>query len=442
MIREYKTIEEVSEQLVLATRIDGVGLDELGEVKLSDQSIRPCRVVEINGGDVLLQLLDSADGISPSDSRVRFTSHGVQLAVSPHMLGRIFNGSGKLTDGGVRLIPDMTLNINGTPINPVARLCPDEIITTGLSAIDGLSPLAKGQKLPIISGAGLPHTELAAFLAANARIGGDDSKKPAVVFAAIGMTAEDAERFVSEIKKSGAIDRSVLFMNLVSDPRAERILTPRVALTAAEYLAFERDMDVLVIMADMLGYADALCELSTARGKLPLGLGYSGYLYSELASVCERAGRRMGSDGSITLVPILSLPSDDPSRPLPDIMKQITEGHVTLSRELLNDSRIPPVDPLSSVSRYMNRVIGEGKTEEDHAALSNELLDRYVRGKKAAAMAAGQGEEALTALERAYVSFADEFEKNYIGQGFGTVRSTEETLGLGRALLEKYFPKN
>ena len=440
MIREYKTIEEVSEQLVLAKRVENARLDELCEVKLSDGSVRPCRVIEINGGDVLLQLLGSADGIDPSESRVRFTSHGTELAVSPHMLGRIFNGMGRLTDGGVRLIPEMTLDINGAPINPVARLRPDEIITTGVSAIDGLYPLAKGQKLSIISGAGLPEIDLAAFLAANARIG-EDEKRPAVVFAAMGITFEDAERFVSEIKKSGAIDRSVLFMNLASDPSAERILTPRVALTAAEYLAFERDMDVLVIITDMTGYADALRELSSARGgnKSSSELGSYGYLYSDLASICERAGRKKGSDGSITLLPILSLPSDDTTRPLPDIMNQITEGQITLSRELFRNGFNPPIDPLACASKYIS-MVGESKTREDNAELSDALLDSYARGREARAISASRGEEALTELEKAYISFADEFEKSYINQEFSERRSMSETLELGRTLLAKYFP--
>ena len=440
MIREYKTIEEVSGQLVLAKRVDNARLDELCEVKLPDGSVRPCRVIEINGGDVLLQLLSSADGIDPSECKVRFTSHGAELAVSPHMLGRIFNGLGSLKDGGVRLSPETTLNVNGAPINPVARLCPDEMIKTGLSAIDGIAPLAKGQKLSIISGSGMPGTELAAFLAANARMGEDENKRPAIVFAAMGITFEDAERFVSEIKRSGAIDRSVLFMNLASDPSAERILTPRVALTAAEYLAFERDMDVLVIITDMTCYADALRELSSAKGEPSDDLGYPVYLYSDLASICERAGRKKGSDGSITLLPIISLPGDDRAHPLADAMKQITEGQITLSRELFREGCNPPIDPLDSASRYTSRVIGEGKTSEDHEELMNALLDRYACGREVRALLAVRGEEGLDEPQKAHLSFAAEFEKSYIGQGSGERRSVEETLELGRALLDKYFP--
>ena len=434
MIREYKTIEEVAGPLMLVKRVEGVKYDELGEIVMPDGTVRRCRVLEVNGNDVLVQLFESSAGINLSESKVRFTGHGVELAVSQDMLGRVFNGMGNPIDSGSRIIPEKTLDINGTPINPAARFYPSEFIQTGISTIDGLNTLVRGQKLPIFSGSGLPHANLAAQIARQAKVLGGESNF-AVVFAAVGITFEEADFFISDFRRTGAIGRTVLFINLASDPAIERITTPRMALTAAEYLAFDLNMHVLVIITDITNYAEALREVSAARKEVPGRRGYPGYMYTDLASLYERAGRKMGSDGSITMLPILTMPEDDKTHPIPDLTGYITEGQIILSREMYRKGYLPPVDVLPSLSRLKDKGIGAGRTREDHSGVMNQLFSSYARGREAKELMVVLGESALTQIERLYAKFADEFEARYINQGFYENRSIEETLDLGWQLL-------
>ena len=456
MIREYRTIEEVAGPLMLVKQVDGVKYDELGEIELPSGEIRRCRVLEVNGRNVLVQLFDSAAGLNIANSRVRFSGHGVELPVGEGMLGRVFSGMGTPIDGGAPLLSEKSMDINGTPINPAARKYPSEFIQTGVSAIDGLNTLVRGQKLPIFSGSGLPHANLAAQIARQAKVRGSDEKF-AVVFAAVGITYEEADFFISDFKKTGAIDRTVLFINLASDPAIERITTPRMALTAAEYLAFEKNMHVLVIMTDITNYAEALREVSAARKEVPGRRGYPGYLYTDLATMYERAGRKEGSEGSITMIPILTMPEDDKTHPIPDLTGYITEGQIILSRELYRKGYLPPIDVLPSLSRLKDKGIGKGKTREDHAGTMNQLFGAYARGKEAKELMVVLGESALTPVDRLYAKFADAFEAEYINQSFREDRSIEQTLDLGWKLLsilpraemkrikpelvEKYWPK-
>ena len=456
MIREYRTIEEVAGPLMLVKQVDGVKYDELGEIELPSGEIRRCRVLEVNGRNVLVQLFDSAAGLNIANSRVRFSGHGVELPVGEGMLGRVFSGMGTPIDGGSPLLAEKSMDINGTPINPAARKYPSEFIQTGVSAIDGLNTLVRGQKLPIFSGSGLPHANLAAQIARQAKVRGSDEKF-AVVFAAVGITYEEADFFISDFKKTGAIDRTVLFINLASDPAIERITTPRMALTAAEYLAFEKNMHVLVIMTDITNYAEALREVSAARKEVPGRRGYPGYLYTDLATMYERAGRKEGSEGSITMIPILTMPEDDKTHPMPDLTGYITEGQIILSRELYRKGYLPPIDVLPSLSRLKDKGIGKGKTREDHAGTMNQLFGAYARGKEAKELMVVLGESALTPVDRLYAKFADAFEAEYINQSFREDRTIEQTLDLGWKLLsilprsemkrikpelvEKYWPK-
>ncbi len=444
MIREYRTIEEVAGPLMLVKKVDGVKYDELGEIELPNGEIRRCKVLEINGSNVLVQLFESASGINLAHSKVRFSGHGVQLPVSPDMLGRVFSGMGKPIDGGPEILPHQTNDINGNPINPAARLYPSEFIQTGISTIDGLNTLVRGQKLPIFSGSGLPHANLAAQIARQAKVrtgGVDDTSNFAVVFAAVGITFEEADFFISDFKKTGAIDRTVMFINLASDPAIERISAPRMALTAAEYLAFECNMHVLVIITDITNYAEALREVSAARKEVPGRRGYPGYLYTDLATMYERAGRKMGSEGSITMIPILTMPEDDKTHPIPDLTGYITEGQIILSREMYRKGYMPPVDVLPSLSRLKDKGIGDGKTREDHAGTMNQLFSSYARGKEAKELMVVLGEAALTPVDRLYAKFSDEFEAKYINQGFNENRTIEETLDLGWQLL-KILPRS
>ena len=434
MIREYRTIEEVAGPLMLVKQVDGVKYDELGEIELPGGEIRRCRVLEVNGRNVLVQLFDSAAGMSLAHSKVRFMGHGVELAVSENMLGRVLDGMGEPMDGGAPILARKRLDINGTPINPAARLYPSEFIQTGISTIDGLNTLVRGQKLPIFSGSGLPHANLAAQIARQAKVAGEESNF-AVVFAAIGITFEEADFFISDFRRTGALDRTVLFVNLASDPAIERITTPRMALTAAEYLAFDCNMHVLVILTDMTNYAEALREVSAARKEVPGRRGYPGYLYTDLATLYERAGRKQGSDGSITMIPILSMPEDDKTHPIPDLTGYITEGQIILSRELYRKGILPPVDVLPSLSRLKDKGIGAGKTREDHAGTMNQLFAAYARGKEVGELMVVLGEAALTPTDRLYAQFAEAFEKEYVNQGFQEDRSIEETLNLGWKLL-------
>lgn len=440
MIKEYRTIREVAGPLMLVSDVSDVGYDELGEIELQNGELRRCRVLELNGTNVLVQLFEASAGINLADSKVRFLGHGIELGVSEDMLGRVFDGLGRPIDGGPEILPDKRLDINGVPMNPAARDYPSEFIQTGVSAIDGLNTLVRGQKLPIFSGSGLPHAQLAAQIARQAKVLGTDSKF-AVVFAAVGITFEEADFFVSDFRRTGAIDRTVLFMNLANDPAIERISTPRMALTAAEYLAFDMGMQVLVIITDITNYAEALREVSAARKEVPGRRGYPGYLYTDLATMYERAGRKLDSEGSITMIPILSMPEDDKTHPIPDLTGYITEGQIILSRELYRKGLRPPIDVLPSLSRLKDKGIGKGKTREDHAGTMNQLFAAYARGKDAKELMTILGEAALTDIDKLYAKFADEFEKRYVSQGYETDRTIEETLTLGWELLA-ILPKN
>lgn len=438
--KEYKTIREVAGPLMLVDKVEGVKYYELGEIELPNGELRRCRVLDVNEDKALVQLFESSAGINLADSKVRFLGHGIEFGVSEDILGRVFSGMGTPIDGGPRIIPEQNLDINGTPINPAARNYPSEFIQTGVSTIDGLNTLVRGQKLPIFSGSGLPHANFAAQIARQAKVLGSDSKF-AVVFAAIGITFEEADFFISDFKRTGAIDRTVLFINLASDPAIERISTPRMALTAAEYLAFEKNMHVLVIMTDITNYAEALREVSAARKEVPGRRGYPGYLYTDLATMYERAGRKLGCDGSITMIPILTMPEDDKTHPIPDLTGYITEGQIILSRDIYRKGYLPPVDVLPSLSRLKDKGIGEGKTREDHAQLMNQLIACYARGKEALELMVVLGEAALTPADRLYAKFSEEFERRYINQGFDENRTIEQTLDLGWELL-RIFPRS
>lgn len=434
MKKDYKTIKEVVGPIMLVESVDNIKYDELVEIIESDGTKRYGKVLEALGSKALVQLFESSQGLQISDSKARFLGHGLELAVSPDMIGRVFNGMGEPADGGSAVIPDAKLNINGTPMNPAARDYPAEFIQTGVSAIDGLNTLVRGQKLPIFSGSGLPHAELAAQIARQAKVRGT-GEKFAVVFAAIGITFEEAEFFVEDFKRTGAIERSVLFMNLADDPAVERIATPRMAITCAEYLAYTLGMHVLVIMTDMTNYAEALREVSAARKEVPGRRGYPGYLYTDLASLYERAGRINGKPGSITQIPILTMPEDDKTHPIPDLTGYITEGQIILSRELSMKGVTPPIDVLPSLSRLKDKGIGTGKTREDHADTMNQIFSAYARGKQAKELAVVLGESALSDMDKKYAAFAAAFEKEYVSQGYDTDRSIEETLNIGWKLL-------
>lgn len=440
MIREYQTIQEVAGPLMLVRQVADVTYGELGEIQLQNGEIRRCKVLEVNGSNALVQLFESAAGINLAQSKVRFLGRSLEFGVSMDMLGRVFSGLGEPMDKGPALLPEANRDVNGTPMNPAARNYPSEFIQTGVSAIDGLNTLVRGQKLPIFSGSGLPHAQLAAQIARQSKVLSSDSRF-AVVFAAIGITFEEADFFITDFKNTGAIDRAVLFMNLANDPAIERIATPRMALTAAEYLAFDQGMHVLVIMTDITNYAEALREVSAARKEVPGRRGYPGYLYTDLATLYERAGRQLDKEGSITLIPILTMPEDDLTHPIPDLTGYITEGQILLSRDLHRKGTMPPIDVLPSLSRLKDKGIGPGKTREDHAGTMNQLFAAYARGKDAKELMTILGEAALTATDLLYAAFADAFEKEYISQGYDTNRTIEETLDLGWRLL-KILPKS
>ena len=459
MIREYKTIQEINGPLMVVRKVEGVTYDELGEIQLPNGDVRRCKVLEVNGDNAVVQLFESSAGINLKDSRIRFLGHPLELAVSGDMLGRVFNGMGRPIDGGPEILAEERRDINGLAMNPAARDYPNEFIQTGISTIDGLNTLVRGQKLPIFSGSGLPHAALAAQIARQAKVldapasshgedaairpaeGGSGASNFAVVFAAIGITFEESNFFVEEFRRTGAIDRTVLFTNLANDPAVERISTPRMALTAAEYLAFEKGMHVLVILTDITNYAEALREVSAAKKEVPGRRGYPGYLYTDLATMYERAGRRLGCPGSITMIPILTMPEDDKTHPIPDLTGYITEGQIILSRELYRRGVIPPVDVLPSLSRLKDKGIGAGKTREDHSGTMNQLFAAYSTGKEMKELMSILGESALSPTDLLYAKFADEFEKRYVSQGNEENRSIEETLDLGWELLS-ILPKS
>lgn len=434
MPKEYRTIQEVAGPLMLVKGVENVTYDELAEIELANGEKRRCKVLEINEGNALVQLFESSTGINLSNSRVRFLGRTMELGVSEDMLGRIFDGLGRPIDDGPEILPDRRDDINGLPMNPAARNYPQEFIQTGVSAIDGLNTLVRGQKLPIFSASGLPHAQLAAQIARQAKVRGTNDLF-VVVFAAMGITFEESNFFIESFRETGAIDRTVMFVNLANDPAIERIATPRMALTAAEYLAFEKNYHVLVIMTDITNYADALREVSAARKEVPGRRGYPGYMYTDLASLYERAGRQNGKTGSITLIPILTMPEDDKTHPIPDLTGYITEGQIILSRELYRKNIAPPIDVLPSLSRLKDKGIGEGKTRADHASTMNQLFAAYARGKEAKELMVILGEAALTEIDKLYAKFADAFENEYVSQGYNTNRDIEDTLELGWKLL-------
>ena len=445
MPKEYRTIQEVAGPLMLVKSVENVKYDELGEIELANGETRRCKVLEINGSDALVQLFEVSTGINLSNSKVRFLGRSMELGVSEDMLGRVFDGLGRTIDDGPEILPEERRDINGLPMNPAAREYPSEFIQTGVSAIDGLNTLVRGQKLPIFSASGLPHANLAAQIARQAKVVGTDDPF-AVVFAAMGITFEEANFFIQSFRETGAIDRTVLFINLANDPAVERISTPRMALTAAEFLAFEKDMHVLVILTDITNYADALREVSAARKEVPGRRGYPGYMYTDLAQMYERAGRQRGKKGSITMIPILSMPEDDITHPIPDLTGYITEGQIILGRELHRKGITPPINVLPSLSRLKDKGIGKGKTREDHAATMNQLFAAYSRGKDAKELMVILGEAALSDIDLLYAKFADEFEAKYISTldiGWELLRllPRSELKRINDAMLDKYYEK-
>ena len=434
MLKEYKTIKEVVGPLMLVEGVEGVKYNELVEIKQNNGEIRRGKVLEVNRDKALVQLFESSQGLQIATSKARFLGHSLELAVSEDMLGRVFDGMGNPRDGGAPVIAAKRMDVNGEPINPAARDYPNEFIQTGISAIDGLNTLVRGQKLPVFSMSGLPHAELAAQIARQARVL-NSAEKFAVVFAAVGITYEEADYFIRDFKKTGAIERTILFTNLANDPAIERVATPKMALTAAEYLAYELGMHVLVIITDLTNYCEALREISAARKDVPGRRGYPGYLYTDLAAMYERAGRIKGKKGSITQIPILTMPEDDKTHPIPDLTGYITEGQIILSRELYKKGILPPIDVLPSLSRLKDKGIGAGKTREDHADTMNQLFAAYARGKESKELAAILGDAALSEVDRLYAKFAEAFEKQYIAQGFEKNRSIVDTLDLGWRLM-------
>lgn len=455
MLKEYRSVSEIVGPLMVVENVKGVKFDELVEIRTDSGELRRGQVLEISDDKAVVQIFEGTSNLGAEESKVRFIGNGLTLGVSSDMLGRVFDGLGQPKDNGPRIIPEKRLDVNGESINPVARDFPDEFIQTGISAIDHLNTLVRGQKLPIFSASGLPHNEIAAQIARQATVPGQEGNF-AIVFAAIGIPFEESEFFIEEFRKTGALDRSILFLNLANDPAIERIATPRVALTAAEYLAFEKGMHVLVIMTDMTNYCEALREVSAARREVPGRRGYPGYLYTNLATLYERAGRIVGKEGSITQIPILTMPDDDKTHPIPDLTGYITEGQIILSRELDKKKINPPIDILPSLSRLKDKGTGEGKTREDHAQTMNQIYSAYAEGKAAKELSIVLGESALSDQDKKLAKFSDLFEQEYINQGFYTNRTIEETLDLGWKLLatlpkeelsrikeeyiEKYFP--
>ncbi len=440
MVKEYRTVQDVAGPLLLVGGVSGVKYEELVEVELPGGDVRRGKVLEVNEDTALVQLFEGATGVSVDSARVRFLGKGLELGLSRDMLGRVFNGLGGPKDDGPPIIPEVKRDVAGAPINPWARNYPNEFIQTGISAIDGLNTLVRGQKLPIFSGFGLPHAELVAQIARQAKVRGTEEEF-AVVFAAMGITFEEAEYFIADFRRTGAIDRAVLFVNLASDPAIERIATPRMALTAAEYLAFDLEMHVLVILTDLTNYCEALREISAARKEVPGRRGYPGYLYTDLSTIYERAGRIKGKKGSITQIPVVSMPDDDKTHPIPDLTGYITEGQIILDRALHRKGIYPPVNVLPSLSRLRDKGIGEGKTREDHANLANQLFAAYARGKEAQELAVILGEGALSPEDKAFFKFAEVFENRYVRQAQDENRTIDETLALGWELLE-ILPKS
>jgi V/A-type H+-transporting ATPase subunit B len=432
--KEYRTVKQIAGPLMLVEGVEGITYGELTEIKLADGPSRRGRVLEVTGNRALVQVFEGTRGLSPQEVKVKFLGKGMELGVSLDMLGRVFDGFGRPTDGGPPLIPEKYLNVNGSPMNPFSRDYPNEFIQTGISTIDLLNPLVRGQKLPLFSGSGLPHSRMAAQIARQSRVL-KTGERFAVIFAAMGITFEESEFFVADFRRTGAIERSVLFVNLADDPPIERIALPRMALTAAEYLAYEQNMHVLVILTDLTNYCEALREISAARREVPGRRGYPGYLYTDLATIYERAGRIKGKRGSITQIPILTMPEDDKTHPIPDLTGYITEGQIMIHRGLHAQGIYPPVDVLPSLSRLKDKGIGVGKTREDHADVMNQLYAAYARGKNAKELAVVLGESALSETDVLFVKFADAFEDQFVRQGEDENRSIEESLHIGWTLL-------
>ncbi len=440
MLKEYKTIKEVYGPLLLVDGVSGAGYEELVEVLLPGNIKKRGRVLELSGDKALIQLFESAEGLNLRRGSVRFLGKNIRLGVSADIVGRMFDGLGNPIDGAPAVISEKELDINGLPINPFSRDYPSEFIQTGISTIDGLNTLVRGQKLPVFSASGLPHARLAAQIARQAKVPGKEESF-AVVFAAMGITFEEANFFMNDFRKTGAIERAVLFINLADDPAIERIATPRLALTAAEYMAFELDMHVLVILTDMTNYCESLREISAARREVPGRRGYPGYMYTDLATMYERAGRIKGRKGSITQIPILTMPEDDKTHPIPDLTGYITEGQIVLSRDLHKKGVYPPVDVLPSLSRLRDKGIGEGRTREDHAGVASQLFAAYARGQEARELSIILGEAALSELDRLYYRLAGKFEEIFVRQKDVEDRSIEKTLQLSWEVLS-LLPEN
>ncbi len=434
MLKEYLTVSSVSGPLVIVEKTKDIKYAELVEVEFSDGKVRRGKVLEISEDKALVQMFEGTIGLDVAGAKVRFLGRTQELAVSPDLLGRVFDGSGRSRDNGPQIIAQKRMDINGNPINPDARDYPSEFIETGISTIDGMNPIVRGQKLPIFSAAGLPHSHIAAQIARQAKVLGKNESF-AVVFGAMGITFEESDFFMRDFRNTGAIERSILFINLANDPAIERISTPRLALTAAEYLAFDLNMHVLVILIDMTFYCESLREISASRKEVPGRRGYPGYLYTDLATLYERAGRIKGKAGSITLLPVLTMPEDDKTHPIPDLTGYITEGQIMLSRELHRTGIYPPVDVLPSLSRLKDKGIGRGKTREDHSDVLNQLFACYARGKDARELAVILGEAALSDLDKLYLKFADDFEEKFVQQSESEDRPINATLDIGWELL-------
>lgn len=451
MSTAYKTVSDIAGPLLMVEGVEGVTYDELCEIELTDGTKRLGKVLEAREGLAVVQLFESAQGATTEGTKVRFLGRTFELGVSEDMLGRVFSGAGAPIDNGPEVIPEKKLDINGAPINPASREFPEDFIQTGISTIDVLNTLVRGQKLPIFSGAGLPHAQIAAQIARQARVltekevaegkstEGETEKdeKFAVVFAAMGVTYEEAQFFKNEFEKTGALSRAVLFLNTADNPVAERIATPRLALTAAEYLAYELDYHVTVIITDMTNYCEALREISAARKEVPGRRGYPGYLYTDLATLYERAGRIKGKKGSITQIPILTMPEDDVTHPIPDLTGYITEGQIRLDRGLHQKAIYPPVIPMGSLSRLKGKAQGEGVTREDHSGMDAQLTAAYARGTEIRELAVILGESSLSDTDKAYLKFADRFEKEFIRQGEHENRSIYDSLNIGWDLLKE-----
>ena len=454
--REYTTVSEVSGPLMIVEGVEGVGYNEIVEIETPTGENRKGQVLEVNEDLAVVLVFEGTDDLNTLNTKSRFTGETAKIGVSDDMMGRIFNGTGQPIDGGPEIIPDKELDINGNPMNPASREFPAEFIQTGISTIDGMNTLVRGQKLPIFSGSGLPHNDLAAQIARQAIVVGTDDDF-AVIFAAMGITHEEANFFMKDFERTRALERVTVFMNLADDPAIERILTPKMALTTAEYFAFEKNMHVLVILTDLSNYCEALREVSAARDEVPGRRGYPGYMYTDLAGIYERAGRIAGKEGSITQMPILVMPQDDITHPIPDLTGYITEGQIVLSRDIHRKGIYPPVDVLPSLSRLMSGGIGDDKTRDDHSGVSDQLYSAYAEGRNLRDLVAVVGEEALTERDQSFLKFADNFEDQFIRQAKDEDRTIQETLDLGWKLLtvlpktelkrvkdefiEKYYPE-